>query len=138
MCFPYVPLCAHHHLCAPSSYVHYIEWIIHFLENNRLPEKVIQQSCDALLTISKSFVKFHLDYGDIVYDKPNNESFTSRLERVQYKVCVAIAGAIQGTSCECLYKELGLEFLSDRRWVCKLTFFYKILKGNSTQYLQTT
>ena len=75
------PLCAHHHLCAPSSYVHYIEWIIRFLENNRLPEKVIQQSCDALLTISKSFVKSHLDYGDIVYDKPNNESFTHKQVR---------------------------------------------------------
>ena len=44
----------------------------------------------------------HLEYGDIVYE-PNNESFRSRLERVQYKACLAITGAIQGISRECLY-----------------------------------
>ena len=27
---------------------------------------------NALLTIYKSFVRPHLDYGDILYDKPNN------------------------------------------------------------------
>ena len=62
-------------------------------------------------------------------------TFTSRLERVQYKACLAITGAIQGTSRERLYKELCLESLNDRIWVRKLTFFYKIVKGNSPQYL---
>ena len=28
----------------------------------------------ALITIYKSFVRPHLDYGDIIYDQPNNES----------------------------------------------------------------
>ena len=93
--------------------------------SNKLPR-------DALLRIYKSFVRSHLDYGD---DKPNNESFASRLEWVQYKACLAITGAIQGTSRERLYKELGLESLSDRRWVPKLTFFYKIVKGTCPQYL---
>ena len=41
--------------------------------------------CNALLIIYKSFLRPNLDYGDIVYDKPNNESFTSKLEKVQYK-----------------------------------------------------
>ena len=77
---------------------------------NKLPR-------DALLRIYKSFVRSHLAYGDIVYDKPNNESFTSKLERVQYKACLAIAGAIQGTSRERLNKELR-----DRRWIRKLIF----------------
>ena len=30
---------------------------------------------DALLIIYKSFVRPHLDYGDIIYDQPQNESF---------------------------------------------------------------
>ena len=47
---------------------------------NKLPR-------DALLRIYKFFVRSHLDYGDIVYDTPNNESFARRLERVQYKAC---------------------------------------------------
>ena len=45
--------------------------------------------------------------------KPRNESFTSKLERVQYKACLAITGAIQGTSRECLNKELAMESLSN-------------------------
>ena len=35
-------------------------------------------SRDSLLTIYKSFVRSHLDYGDIIYDKPNSESFTQK------------------------------------------------------------
>ena len=42
----------------------------------------IKLTRDALLRIHKSFIRYHLGYGDIVYDKPSNESFTSRLERV--------------------------------------------------------
>ena len=91
--------------------------------------------CDALSKIHKSFIRSHIDYGDIVHDKPINESFTCKLERVQYKACPAITGAIRGTPGERLNKELRLESLSDRRWVCKLTFFYKIMKRNSLQYL---
>ena len=68
---------------------------------------------DALLKIYKSFIRPHLDYADIIYDKPNNESFKSKIESVQYKACIAITGAIQGTSRERLYQELGLESLGE-------------------------
>ena len=76
-----------------------------------------------------------MDYGDIIFGKPNNESFKSRIESIQYKSCVAITGAIQGTSTERLYRDLGLESLGDRCWFRKLTFFYKIFKGLSSRYL---
>ena len=52
---------------------------------------------NALLTIHKSFVRPHLDYGDIVYDQPYNESFISKLEQVQYNAALAITGAIKCT-----------------------------------------
>ena len=55
---------------------------------------------NGLLTIYKSFIRPHLDYGDILYDKPNNENFKSKIEKVQYRGCLAIAGAMQGTSRE--------------------------------------
>ena len=35
---------------------------------------------DALLKIDKPFIRTHLDYGDIIYDKPNNESFKNKIE----------------------------------------------------------
>ena len=49
---------------------------------------------DALLRIYKSFIRPHLDYGDIIYDKPNNESFKNKIENIQYKTCIAITGAM--------------------------------------------
>lgn len=44
---------------------------------NTLPSK-------SLLTINKSFIRPHLDYGDVVYDQAN-ETFCGKLEKsVQY------------------------------------------------------
>ena len=34
----------------------------------------------ALLTIYKSFVRPQLDYGYVIYDQPNNESFSQKLD----------------------------------------------------------
>ena len=56
-----------------------------------------------------AFVRPHLDYGDILYDQAFNNSFHDRLESFQNNACLAITGAISGTSREKLYQELGLE-----------------------------
>ena len=69
----------------------------------------------ALITIYKAFVRLHLDYGDILYDQAYNMSFHHKLESIQYNACLAITGAIRGTSKEKLYQELGLESLQLRR-----------------------
>ena len=90
----------------------------------------------ALLTIYKSFIRPYLEYGDILYDKPDNESSQNKIEKVQYKVCLAITGAIQGTSREKLYEELGLHSLwVERRRRNKLIFFYKIVNSLPPDYL---
>ena len=52
-------------------------------------------SRSALLTIYKSFIRPHLDYGDIMYDKAFNKSFHSKMESLQYNVTLAITGAIR-------------------------------------------
>ena len=70
-------------------------------------------SCDVLLRIYKSFIRPHLGLGDIIYDKPNNESFKNKIENIQYKAYIAITGAIQGISREHLYHELVLKSLED-------------------------
>ena len=74
----------------------------------------------SLVTIYKSFVRPHLDYGDIIYDQPNNENFLQKIERIQYKAALAITDAIKGTSQNKLYSELGFESLKFRRWFRKL------------------
>ena len=63
----------------------------------------------ALLTIYRSFIRPHLDYGDIFYDKPDNENFQNKI------VYMAITGAIQGTSREKHKEELELDTLLETR-----------------------
>ena len=41
-----------------------------------------------LLTIYKSFARPHLDYGDIVYDHSNKQSFSNKIEAVQYNAAL--------------------------------------------------
>ena len=71
----------------------------------------------SLLAIYKSFVRPHLDYGDVVYDRSNNSCLSDKIEAVQYNAALAITGAIRGTSKEKLCQELGRESLKDRRWL---------------------
>ena len=57
----------------------------------------------ALLTIYMSFIRPHLDYGDITYDKTFNESFHAKLESIQciqYNATLAINESIRGSATE--------------------------------------
>ena len=90
-----------------------------------------------LLTIYKVFVRPHLDYPDMIYDKPDNESFKDWLEKVQYNPALAITGVIRGTSQKRIYNKLALESLADGRWYRKMIFFYKIVKNPVPKYLQS-
>ena len=88
------------------------------------------------LQIYKSFVRPHLDYSDIIYDKDFIGSFQKKLESIQYNAALAITRAIRRTSREKIYSALGLESLQDRRWYRKLCVFYKILNNMSPKYLR--
>ena len=76
-----------------------------------------------------------VDYGDIIYDQPQNESFCEKIESVQYRAALAITGAIQGTSCDKPYHELGLESLKSKRWYKRLSCMFKIMKREAPNYL---
>ena len=99
---------------------------------------------NALCQIYKSYVRSHLDYGDVIYHKPSktNDLFFSsylstwmeKLESVQYSAALAVTGAWRGTSREKLYNELGWESLDNRRWCRRLTLFYKITNNLTPDY----
>ena len=65
-----------------------LQKIQYFLRNN------------SILTIYKTFVRPHLDYGDIAYDKMFNKSFHKKLESIQYIAALAMTGAIRRTNTE--------------------------------------
>ena len=81
---------------------------------------------NSLITVYKSFIISHLDYGAIIFDQPQDDSFCTKIESVQHNATLAITRVIQGTSREKLHKELGFETLKSRRWLKKLFCFYKI------------
>ena len=47
-----------------------------------------------LMTIYKTFVGPHLEYGDIIYDEASNEIFHQKLESIQYNACLTLSGVI--------------------------------------------
>ena len=52
--------------------------------NIRTNEKTfLNTSRNLLLTIYKTFIRSHLDYADIIYDKPFNDSFKEKLKKIQ-------------------------------------------------------
>ena len=73
----------------------------------------------------KLFVRPHPDYGDVIYEKPFNVSFSSKIKSVQYNAALAVTRAVKGSSCDKLYRELRLEDLQQRRWIRQLCLCYK-------------
>ena len=78
-----------------------------------------------LLTIYKSFIRPHLDYGDIVFDQPTNDSFCKKLESI-VQCFTSSKWSYKGTSQVKLYQELGPESLTLTRKLRHLCTFYKI------------
>ena len=72
--------------------------------NSRLPQS-------SLTTIYKSFVRPHLDYGDVMFDKAYHNSCQQRFESLQYKASSTITSAIKGSFTQTFYQELGIEYL---------------------------
>ena len=92
-------------------------------------------SRSTLITIYKAFVRPQLDYGDILFDQTFNSSFHEKLESIQYNACLALTGAVRGSSKEQTNQELGFESLRIRQWYRKLCLFYKVLNNEHHQYL---
>ena len=69
---------------------------------------------DTLVTIFKSLIRPHLDYADVIFDKPSHATFCNRTESVQYNATLAIKRTIGETSKEKLYQVLGFETMKDK------------------------
>ena len=119
------------------SYKHHLKFVLNKVKKTISLLRKFQQilSRQSLITIYKSFIWSHLDYGDNVYGRAFNKSFDKNLKSIQYNKDITINGAIRGTSSEILFQELGLESLKSRRWLRKLWLFYKMFHEKSPLYL---
>ena len=75
-----------------------------------------------------------IDYGDIIYDQPQNESFCEKVESVQCNATFAITSVIQGASRDKIYKELGLVSLKSREWYKRLVYMFKMMNEKAPNY----
>lgn len=88
-----------------------LNFVEHINERSKKPNKgiiVIRKShlslqCVSLLTFYKSFVWPHMDYGEVVYDQPNDPTLSDKIESVQYNAWLTITSTIRGTSWKKLY-----------------------------------
>lgn len=76
--------------------------------------------------MANQFNKFHhkntktfIDYGNLLFDKADNNSSQQRFESLQHKASLVITGSIKGFSTEKLYQELELKSLQNRQWFQK-------------------
>ena len=75
----------------------------------RKPQNILPS--ESLVTIHKSFIRPHLDYGDKIYDRAYHSLFYQSIELIQCNAALAITGAVRETSKEKIYQELGFESL---------------------------
>ena len=117
------------HIKAAISKARKIIGMLRFL-SRYLPRNTLNE-------LYKLHVRPHLDYRDVIYhDPPKTCEFSGnvtlsnlmeKLESVQYSAALAVSGTWRGSSREKLYKELGWESLSLRRWSRHLTLFHKVV-----------
>ena len=103
-------------------------------------------SFNTLETIYKMYIRPHLDYGDMVYDKGEvlrdgifpmgtSSSLLKRVESIQYEAARIVSGAWNKTSRDKLYKNLGWESLQNRRLMRRLCLFFEVLNTKFPNYL---
>ena len=64
-----------------------------------------------------------------------NHFIKKKIESVQHKTALAVAGAIRGTNNKRHYQELGVESLQNRHKLQRICLFYKIYKDHTLSYL---
>ena len=139
--FPVKRVESHKHLgLTPDSKSNFHEHISSILSQvNKLTAALRKLQSDLprhlLLAIYKAFIRPHLDYCDVIYDKILNESCHKKLESAQCNATLAITEAIRSTNIVKLYQEFGSGSLENRRKLRRLSSFYKIYKNQSALYL---
>ena len=99
---------------------------------SRLMYKVDRKTLEIMY---KSFIRPIIEYGDVLLSNISDGQ-AYKIECVQKRCARVVSGGIRGTSGHVLYEELGWESLCDRREKHRIYMLYKILHGNTPNYLK--
>ena len=97
-----------------------------------MPKYVTREVLDQMY---KLYVRPHLDYEDIIYQKYDPHMLlyiTKKLEATQYAAALAVSGAWRETNQDKSYEEFGWEYLYHRR----LIHLYKLKKSFVLIFIQ--
>ena len=86
-----------------------------------------------LLINYRSFIRPHLDYGDVSNDQHSNASYSNKIELVQYNMALTVA--IKGSSRDKLYQELRLEYFQQIKRIRRLCLLCKFLSAEQTSHI---
>jgi hypothetical protein len=87
----------------------------------------------SLERIYLGFIRPLLEYGDVVWDSPQDS--LNCLEMVQKNAARIVVGATARSSTQGVYNETAWEKLDKRRDFHRLTLMYQIMNGNAPDYL---
>ena len=83
-----------------------------------------------------SFLRTVLEYASVVWDNCTVREIEF-LENIQNEAARTVTGVTRSISLENMYREIGWLTLSDRQKYQKLVLTYKILNGQTPNYLFT-
>ena len=88
----------------------------------------------ALENLYLTMIRPILEYGDVLYDNAPI-STVKPIESLQRRAAIICTGAYKHTETQTLLRELGWQSLNKRRKNRKLSIFYKLVHGDSPEYL---
>ena len=89
----------------------------------------------SFITIYKSFLRLHLDYGDLIMINQIMKTSVNKLKVFNIVLPLESLVLLKQHPDLNLYNEIGLESLKFRRWLGKLCAFYKIKSTGLHSYL---
>ncbi len=87
------------------------------------------------LTVYKTQVRSILEYGDVLFDNMTT-NLKLRLYKVHREAAIAISRAFRRTCTARLLNDVGLEPLSERRKVHRLSYLHRMVYNNCPSYLK--
>ncbi len=94
------------------------------------------KSCH-LNTIYQSFIRPHLDYGDILYNSASNKQDLARLDRLHYHAALSVSGCIHGSNTEKTLCALQWKSLATRRFERLNVYMFKVINQLVPSYVST-
>ena len=75
-------------------------------------------------------MRSHLDFAELIYDRPNNLNIRNKIQTYQRNTALVIIGAISVSQKERLKKELGFELFTSCQWLNNICAFHETSEKN--------